>query len=360
MEIKAHSKNYKVIFETGFEFIRTLAAIDQSFWVIDKHVYELYNREMKQSVSQERILVIESTENNKTIETALEICERMTVLPAKRNSVLISVGGGIIQDITGFAANILYRGIPWIFIPTTLLAACDSCIGSKTSLNYKKFKNLLGTFYPPDELHICHEFFKTLSLKDYLSGLGEVVKFNIMAGPAELSVLQMDMPELLQRNNSFVMKYIHKALEFKKTFIEADEYDRGIRIHLNFAHTFGHAFETVTNYAIPHGTAVALGTIAANNISYNRGWINADTKKSIQEILLRIINIHLLEKENHLNIDDIYKIDGIMHAISKDKKQVNDSVTAVLFQNDDLQLKIIHDLTRREVETAIYELTKVL
>ena len=124
----------------------------------------------------------------------------MTGLAAKRNIHLVSFGGGIIQDVTGFVANVLYRGIYWSFVPTTLLAACDSCIGGKTSLNYKHYKNLLGTFYPPDYIYICSKFFKSLSQKDFESGLGEVVKFNIMFGEKGLNKIEGKIDYLLQRD----------------------------------------------------------------------------------------------------------------------------------------------------------------
>ena len=213
------------------------------------------------------MFVVEATEKNKVVDTALDICERITEIPAKRNATLISIGGGIIQDITGFVANVTYRGINWIFVPTTLLAACDSCIGGKTSLNYKKYKNLLGTFYPPDEIHICSEMFHTLTERDFKSGLGEVVKFNIMAGQNGLKNIEDNIDELLKRDDDKLLQFVNSSLLFKKDFIEEDEFDRGVRIHLNFAHTFGHAFETMSHYEIPHGTAVAMGTIVANRIS---------------------------------------------------------------------------------------------
>lgn len=360
MEIKAHSKNYEVIFKENFDFIEKIAWIEQSLWVIDKNVFELYEDIFNLYIDKDRLMLIEATESNKIIETALNICERMTLLQGKRNSTLISVGGGITQDITGFAANILYRGVQWIFIPTTLLAACDSCIGSKTSLNFKEYKNLLGTFYPPDELYICLPFFKTLSEIDLLSGLGEVVKFNIMSGRDSLSLIENDIVLLLQRDEQITKQYIHKSLEFKKTFIEADEFDRGIRIKLNFAHTFGHAFETATNYAIPHGTAVAMGTIVASSISCSRGFISKETNKKIQSILLKIIDIQLLKENNNLNIQDIYKFDSIMRAISKDKKQISSSLTAILFENEKLGLAIFHDLNFDEIKSAIKELMNIL
>lgn len=360
MEIKSHSKNYQVIFEENYGFISSLSQVEQSLWIIDKKVFELYENIIFESIENDRIMLIEATEKNKVIETALQICERMTLLSAKRNSTIISVGGGIVQDITGFAANILYRGVKWIFVPTTLLAACDSCIGSKTSLNYKSFKNLLGTFYPPDELHIYPEVFKTLSEIDYLSGMGEVVKFNIMAGRNDFKLLYEDLPLLLQRDIGTIIKYVHKSLEFKKKFIEEDEYDKGKRILLNYAHTFGHALETVSDYAIPHGTAVALGTIIADNISFARGWISAEINLAIQNILLKIIDINLLETYNDLDTNCMFDIEGILKAISKDKKQISGSMTAILFADNNLELKVVHNLERIEVEKSIKETMDLL
>lgn len=152
MIIKSNLRNYSVKIETNFNFIRSLiddVNNENTYYVIDKKVYGLYLEKLFDKIPFDKLTIIESLETNKTIESALQVCEKMTSLPAKRNAKLISFGGGIIQDITGFAANILYRGIHWTFVPTTLLAACDSCIGGKTSLNYKHYKNLLGTFYPP-------------------------------------------------------------------------------------------------------------------------------------------------------------------------------------------------------------------
>jgi 3-dehydroquinate synthase len=167
MIIKSNIRDYSVTIEKNFNFISGLLKSENAFFVVDKIVFEIYKEKLFQSVPAENIFLIEALETNKTIETALEICEVMTSIPAKRNARLISFGGGIIQDITGFAANILYRGIHWTFVPTTLLAGCDSCIGGKTSLNYKKYKNLLGTFYPPDAIFICSEFFNTLLKVDW-------------------------------------------------------------------------------------------------------------------------------------------------------------------------------------------------
>ena len=158
MIIESSIKKYEVHIEKSFEFIENLLAKENAFFVIDENVYSLYNEKLFSYINKDQLYIFNAIESNKTIDKALDICEKLTDFNAKKNLHLISFGGGIVQDITGFVANILYRGIHWTFIPTTLLAACDSCIGGKTSLNYKHFKNLLGTFYPPDEIYMLSIF----------------------------------------------------------------------------------------------------------------------------------------------------------------------------------------------------------
>lgn len=346
VKIQSRFKEYEVIFEDNKVFLRDLLSKPNSEIVVDKNVYELY-KDCFEEIPSERLFVVEATEKNKVVDTALDICEKITEIPAKRNATLISIGGGIIQDITGFVANVTYRGINWIFVPTTLLAACDSCIGGKTSLNYKKYKNLLGTFYPPDEIHICSEMFHTLTERDFKSGLGEVIKFNIMAGQNGLKNIEDNIEGLLERKPQIVDQFVHSSLSFKKKFIEVDEFDKGERIKLNFAHTFGHAIEVITEYEIPHGTAVAIGMIMANSISEKRGLISSDVVKRSEKVLLEVIDIDskLLDKP----------LEDYMKAIRKDKKQVSESLTAVLISNygENGELSVVHDVTEQEIDYAI-------
>lgn len=343
MKIRSRLKDYEVVFEKKLDFIERLVKNTLAQFVVDSNIYGLY-RPYLQGIPEDRLMLIEATEQSKVIETALSICEQMTNIPAKRNAVLISIGGGIIQDITGFAANILYRGIKWVFVPTTLLAQSDSCIGGKTSLNYDKYKNLLGTFYPPDVIHICPEFVNTLTQADFESGMGEVIKFNIMGGADGLEHISSHMDLLMKRDAAAIEESIRYSLEFKQSFIEEDEFDRGERIKLNFAHTFGHAIETVTEYQIPHGTAVAIGMIMANCISVKRGILNEMIAGRSEELLLQVI---------HVNFSDMDKpLDEFVRAMRKDKKQIDSSLTAVLMTDVPKELKIVHDVSAEEIEYA--------
>ena len=353
MRIQSKSKEYSVIMEEELTFLAELQKDCNTQFVIDKKVYELY-QDYFSDIPSEKLILLDAIEENKTIDTALAICEKMTVIPAKRNARMVSVGGGIIQDITGFAANILYRGISWIFVPTTLLAACDSCIGGKTSLNYKKYKNLLGTFYPPDEIHICAKFFQTLSEQDFKSGMGEVTKFNLMAGKDGIVKLQNNMPQLLQRDEETILRFVKSSLEFKKAYIEEDEFDRGVRIQLNFAHTFGHAIEVLTGYKIPHGTAVAIGMIMADCISVQRGILSKAYAEESEKLLLQVIDIG--DSLLHISTESMIEV------MRKDKKQTDNSLTAILMadcEDGRVELKIMKDLQKDEVEYALQYVQKL-
>ncbi len=352
IEICSHFKDYTVNFTDSLASIMEAYDKPESFFVLDRKIIELYGKELgadgqtgtDRGLPEDRLFIIDALEENKTVETALDICEKMTAMPSKRNTHLVSIGGGIVQDITGFVANVLYRGINWTFYPSTLLAGCDSCIGGKTSLNYKGYKNLLGTFYPPDEIVIYPGLYRTLTDRDYMSGLGEVVKFNVMAGKDGIDRIEKDMDSLLARDHDTVNDYIQRSLTFKKDFIEEDEFDKGRRILLNFAHTFGHAYEVSSAYEIPHGSAVALGMVTANRVSSKREMLNTDFAERIEAVCRRILKLKLKE--------EWFADDTILGAIRKDKKQVDTAIRAVLMDND-LTLHIVKDLADDEVKDAV-------
>lgn len=342
MMIHSRIKDYSLAIVSDFSAFSFVFGDPLAFYVVDRKVYELYTA-LFSSIERNRLFLIDALECKKTIDTALEICERMTSIQAKRNVRLISFGGGITQDVTGFAANVLYRGVHWTFVPTTLLAACDSCIGGKTSLNYKGFKNLLGTFYPPEEVLICSLFFQTLSESDFLSGLGEVAKFNFLKGEVGASDLENSLEALLHRDPQAVNRFVESSLLYKKGFIEEDEFDNGVRVFLNFAHTFGHAIETASEYTIPHGTAVAMGMIIANRVSVSRGLLSELSALRMEKTLKKIIP----EAAFHANLE----LERLIGAIKNDKKQIGNGITAILM-DEQYKLSLVHDLKLQEVNEA--------
>ena len=350
MKIKSHIKEYEVSLLDTLPKAVDIADGSNVFYVVDHNVYRLYPS-LFDNILQDQLYVFEATEEHKNIMSALDICDKFTKVSAKRNAVLVSYGGGIVQDITGFVANILYRGIEWLFVPTTLLASCDSCIGSKTSLNYNTFKNLLGTFYPPNHIYICPAFFKTLSDGDVKSGLGEVIKFNVMSGDKSLAALEKSLPDLMNLEEKSVLYFVQKSLAFKKPFIEEDEFDKGKRILLNFAHTFGHAIDVTSHYIIPHGSAVAMGMLMANSISHKRGILNNIIVKHIEAVSLPVLTMQVESKW--------FSSQELIQAIRKDKKQINNEITAILL-DDHFELHIVHDLKESEIEYAVDYILKLL
>ena len=348
MIIKSKQKDYSIYFVNSISFILKLKKIDNSFFVVDRNVYNNYSKYFK---GIKNISIVDAVEKNKNINTALKICEQIIKLDSKRNTTLISFGGGIIQDLTGFVSNVVYRGIKWIYVPTTLLSMCDSCVGGKTSLNYRNYKNLLGTFFPPNEIYVCSKFIKSLKIDDYYSGLGEVFKFNIMQGYDHFSIISDNINALVDRNDKLIEKSIIQSLDYKKRIVEKDEFDRGERIKLNFGHTFGHAIETITNYRIPHGTSVAIGCIMANYISYSRGLISNNYKNKCEINLLKIINID----KKKLNWD-IEQFITIMHS---DKKQTSKSITIILKKGANGDLVIVNDVKKQEIKKAIEYFIKI-
>lgn len=344
MEIKSRFKIYTVNFVNSLDGIKLLAEKKEVFFVFDKKVYEIYQAELPE-LTAGQFYLMDAVEQRKNMDTVLEICEKMTGMAAKRNTHLVSVGGGIVQDVTGFVANSLYRGIRWTFYPSTLLAASDSCIGGKSSLNYRGFKNLLGSFYPPDEILIYPNFFRTLTQKDYCSGLGEVIKFNVIDGRDGLERIEQDIDDILQYDDGKLSKYVHTSLEFKKRFIEEDEFDRGVRILLNFAHTFGHAMESVSRYAVPHGLAVAVGMMMANDISVQRGLLGREYAKRIENVCYKILVDVELKPE-------WFDSACIIEAIRRDKKQTGESINAVLLKGD-FGLAVFGDIEVEEIRKAL-------
>lgn len=182
--------------------------------------------------------------------------------------------------------------------------------------------------------------------------MGEIVKFNVIAGEDGIERIENDLKDILAQDYDKLIKYIETSLMFKKRFIEEDEFDRGVRILLNFAHTFGHAFEVSSSYEIPHGSAVALGMIAANYISVKRGFIDVGYAKRIEDVCCKILtNIHFQEKW----FDD----EVIIAAIRKDKKQTSKNITAVLIQKDH-SLGIYKDVKEDEIKGAIANVVALL
>jgi 3-dehydroquinate synthase len=181
----------------------------------------------------------------------------------------------------------MYRGVDWVHIPTTLLAQGDSCIGSKTSINFGKFKNQLGNFFSPKQIFIDVNFLKTLDKADLISGLGEMAHYFLVSSCEDFLYFKSEYHNA-QNNLNILKDLIIRSLEIKKSYIEIDEFDQNERQVFNYGHSFGHALESLTNYRIPHGIAVSIGMDMSNFMSVKYGYMTEEARQEIRLLLKQV------------------------------------------------------------------------
>ncbi len=274
-----------------------------------------------------KITYLEASELEKSLDRMPQLIEAIRTSGANRGTHLIAIGGGIIQDISAFVASIYMRGLKWSYVPTTVLAMVDSCIGGKSSINVGSYKNLVGTFHPPQHIYIDPTLAETLPREQFASGLIEAAKICFCRGPESFTRYLSHSPSS-SMNASALEEVILESLLAKKHFIEIDEFDQNERLLLNFGHTFGHAIEGASHYEIPHGIAVGIGILCSLAYQRQRG--------------LRVEDlVHVSQLREHLRtmIDTLsgasrilrgLRIEDIMKRFASDKKHSLNHYTLVL------------------------------
>ncbi|MDC0049655.1 iron-containing alcohol dehydrogenase [Verrucomicrobia bacterium] len=322
INIKSSINNYSVKFADVIDSKLSDIALPGDIILVDENIHNLYDDLFVARSSSIHLIVIEANETQKSYQKIQDIIEQIIDRDFKRNNRLIAIGGGIIQDCTGFIASIIYRGVDWIFIPTSLLAQGDSCIGSKTSINFDIYKNMLGGFYPPKNILIDLSFLDSLSKNDIMSGLGEMLHYFIVSSKEDFEFYKDNYINAIE-NKEILSQIIYKSLLIKKDYIERDEFDKNERQVFNYGHTFGHAIESITEYQIPHGIAVSFGMDLANFISEQLGLISKDVTQEIREVTNVICN--------GFSIDDI-NLDDYLALLKKDKKN-QDGMLGLILNN---------------------------
>jgi len=300
--------------------MRQLAAGAKVIFIVDEKVDRLFSDALAPENPSVRRILIECSEEHKTIDYCKEVIRRLIAANVRKDDCLVAVGGGITQDIVAFISSILFRGQDWKFYPTTLLAQCDSCIGSKSSINFDHFKNLLGTFNPPSEIFIYPGFLETLSESEIRSGIGEMMHYFLSEGIG-LAQEVSDRFEQVLHDRSALPYLIENSLRIKRAIIQVDEFDTSIRHIFNYGHTFGHAIEAITHYAIPHGQAVTIGMDLANYISLQRGMIDRTQFDRMHAILEKNTPSFAFTESN---------IESYFQALSKDKKNKGNKLGCIL------------------------------
>jgi 3-dehydroquinate synthase len=288
LTIHSAQGEYRVDFPESIDAaVSAAAALPNVVVVADKAVARLHRQPLRPLLDSRPCLLLEATEATKTPAGVVETWEFLLKSRASRETHVVVIGGGIIQDIAQFAAHNFHRGLAWHFIPTTLLSMADSCIGAKCGINLGAYKNQLGVFHSPAGVWICRDFLATLSDADVCSGYGEILKLHLTRSSGDLfRDLRRTLDQEGWRNRNLV-SFIRRSLEVKKAVIEEDEYERDLRRILNYGHTFGHALEAITNHAVPHGIAVAWGIDLVNFISWRTGQIPLEHFQEVHEFIAR-------------------------------------------------------------------------
>lgn len=282
------------------------------FIIIDSNVQKYYINIDKSNISKSpyTYYIFNANEENKTMSSVLDIIDKMGNF-TKKNKIIV-IGGGITQDVGGFAAAIYKRGVDWILIPTTLLAITDSCIGGKVGVNHGS-KNMVGLFSAPKKVIISDKFLDTLDHDMIMSGLGEALKLALIGGESTYNYFKLNM---LSKNYNNIIKM---GIVVKKIIIEKDEFEKYERKVLNYGHTIGHALEATTNYLIPHGIAVLIGMYLINNIFDNE--LDIDINYTIYNLIDK--------KYLQINIDK----QNLVKHILNDKKNDGDNICFIVLKS---------------------------
>lgn len=318
----------RIIIQNGsFEKISHLVRSLGARFVIltDSHLKKLgeeLQRKMRKVGLRTHLLVVSAGEQSKTLSFVEKVCRSLVEAGAKRDSVLLGLGGGVIGDLAGFVASIFMRGIPFVGIPTTLLAMGDSSIGGKTGVNLPEGKNLVGTFSKPAVIIMDPLLLKTLSDREFRNGLAEVIKHSIIADAKFFSFLKKNTQAILARKPKALEKMIRWSVRIKQQIAGKDEKESiknakggASRMLLNYGHTVGHALEALSHFTLPHGEAVSIGMVAENRVAVGKNLLR---EKDAQEILQLLKHCGLPTK-----IPPNYSVSEINRALALDKKNIH-------------------------------------
>lgn len=297
------------------------------FAVIDNKFYEKWEKtilkNLEEKFSKFNFVKINASEKNKSFDTLQKILKKLIENNYSRDTLIISIGGGIVGDIAGFAASIFSRGVKYIQVPTTLLAAVDSSIGGKTGVNFEHTKNIVGSIYQPEFVLIDTNFLKTLPAKEILCGTGEIIKYAYLTNENFYTFVLKNIDKIFSLDKKAIEFIISECAGFKGSVVEADEKELGLRKILNFGHTFAHGIEVEQNYKIKHGEAVIIGLACALYLSNKTGLLKDE--RFIRYSLL----INKFKDEIKISNYNRHKIFSIMQ---RDKKNKNNKIKFVLLK----------------------------
>lgn len=337
------SKTYTVTIENGLlDRIGTHSAVllpgKTVALVTDATVHALYAERACRALTDAgftvHLLVLPAGEETKCLARLGEVLEFLAANHLTRTDTVFALGGGVIGDLAGFAAAIYLRGIRYVQIPTTLLAAVDSSVGGKTAIDLSAGKNLAGAFHQPEAVFCDPELLRTLPAETFADGCAEVIKYAVLAGEPLLSLLRH--PEMADWE-----RIITACVSSKRDLVQEDEFDTGARMFLNLGHTIGHAIEQVSGFSVTHGRAVAIGTVAAANLSAFLGLCSPTLPEEIASLL----------HAYRLPTVSPYAADALQNSMLADKKRAGSTLRFILPRS--IGDCVIHEIPVSELPTLL-------
>ncbi|MGD8342721.1 MAG: 3-dehydroquinate synthase [Desulfobacterales bacterium] len=287
------------------------------------------------------VITIGTGEANKTLDTVEEIYAQLLSIQADRSAFIVGIGGGMVCDITGFAASTFMRGVRFGFVATTLLAQVDASVGGKNGVNFQGYKNMVGLFHQP-EFVICDlECLKTLPAREISCGLAEIVKHAAIADAALFEYIENHAQSILALDRAAIEKLVLASVRIKAAIVSRDETEKGERRLLNFGHTFGHAIEKVNS--MTHGEAVSLGMVMASALSVRKGLLTAQEDQRLRNLLKRL----------QLPSNFASNPQNILDAITKDKKRAADRIHFVLLAG--MGNAVVESIAIAELKEILYD-----
>lgn len=323
VHISTANSNYNVIIEKNSinkcgEYIRQTSSAQSTIIATDNNVAALYLDKVVESLKISGFTVypyvFPAGESSKNIDTFKDLLEFAIDNNIKRNDIFISLGGGVVGDICGFAASVYMRGCSYVHIPTTIISQTDSSIGGKTGINLNSYKNIIGAFHSPKLVITDTNLLNTLPQKEFSSGMAEVIKY--------ACIKSSELFTLLEKDDLDFDSIISKCVEIKHNIVSIDEFDYGERMILNFGHTIGHAIEKITNYEITHGEAVAIGMNIITKASENHGLTETGTFKKLYSLC----------KKYNLPCDFDIDINTLINTINNDKKSTQNFINTIFIE----------------------------
>lgn len=317
--------------------------------VTERQVASYYMDEVRGILEKQcaklELFIFQEGEENKNLQTVSQLYRFLIQHGFDRKDMLVALGGGVVGDLTGFTAATYLRGIDFIQVPTSLLAQVDSSIGGKTGVDFQNYKNMVGAFYMPKLVYINVNTLKTLPERQFHSGMGEVIKHGLIKDRAYYQWIKDNQREIARRNPDMLAYLVEGSCRIKRSVVEEDPREQGIRVILNYGHTFGHAVESLMDFQLAHGECVAIGCMLSAAISCARGYITREEEKEIRE-LFAFFAFPALPKQ--------LAPEKIIEELRHDKKMENGVIKFILLDAVG-QAGIHQDVTREEMIGAFRE-----